>query len=703
MKNTLRVKLVFPILLAVFFQISCDEDEPAGPITDGKIKTEEPQKWLDQTVTSSGGVLKVNEQASGVEGMEIEVKSGAYSESRKFTISTAKVTGHEFGERFSPASPLIHIENEGGYSDEPMLVRIPYTPDPGKFTMAVMYDPVTGQLEGFPPVSYEGNFITIATRHFDLTSVINTSLPRTGKYVEIILTSMDTQYLHSLELNTGFVPGVDDWEYTNFGTMENPGGICAGMSTTAMWYYDFRKKQEGQLYGKFDAVTEVDPFGRDAFWFDNTQGILFASRVQSLYITNLNTPSGQSSFYEHFVPIVANPLAQFRSFAYMMVLTGQPQYISVHNQSGSHALVVYGISQGKLKVSDPNWPTQKDREIVFDFVQNKFMPYLGFVQADGTQFSFTKFYYCARSAIIDYNNMNTLYANTLGKKSTKGIGCFPNYQLQLKDENTYVDWPDQWSTNSDTLRWKLDNPQGDLLKMNIYDDQGKLWSFGDVGFQLLNQGEKTLGVYIQDLAGKDCKGVNVNPSWEWSDFRWVKVNYQFEFIKFLSGLIVPVTAEIYGFAGNFKLTNAKGDVRTEVVEAGLYNPSFYDWKDVDAKLKWTGLSFVSEKGKYVQIEGKVSPDGKLIEWLTIDYKGLLDEDFNFRVVNIPLKEFRNLAVPHGSYALYELRTALKISPQISQLVIKGLDANTGDRYEFLSIDNWSSNDDSNVIRISFTN
>ena len=82
MKNTLRVKLVFPILLAVFFQISCDENEPAGPITDGKIKTEEPQKWLDQTVTSSGGVLKVNEQASGVEGMEIEVKSGAYSESR---------------------------------------------------------------------------------------------------------------------------------------------------------------------------------------------------------------------------------------------------------------------------------------------------------------------------------------------------------------------------------------------------------------------------------------------------------------------------------------------------------------------------------------------------------------------------------------------------------------------------------------------
>ncbi|MBK8643798.1 MAG: hypothetical protein IPN15_16815 [Saprospiraceae bacterium] len=205
------------------------------------------------------------------------------------------------------------------------------------------------------------------------------------------------------------------------------------------------------------------------------------------------------------------------------------------------------------------------------------------------------------------------------------------------------------------------------------------------------------------MAGKDCKGVNVNPSWEWSDFRWVKVNYQFEFIKFLSGLTVPVTAEIYGFAGNFKLTNAKGDVRTEVVEAGLYNPSFYDWKDVDAKLKWTGLSFVSEKGKYVQIEGKVSPDGKLIEWLTIDYKGLLDEDFNFRVVNIPLKEFRNLAVPHGSYALYELRTALKISPQISQLVIKGLDANTGERYEFLSIDNWSSNDDSNVIRISFTN
>lgn len=703
MKSNSFIRLVYPILVLVFLQVSCDEDDPSGTVTNGKIKTEASKKWVEQNVLPIGGVIQIVEEESGIKGLEVDVKSGAYSESRKFTISAAKVTSHEFGEHFNPVSPLIHIENEGGYSDEPMLLKIPYTPDPGKFIMAVMYDPITGQLEGFPPASYEDNFITVATRHFDLTSVINTSLQRTGKYVEIILTAVDTQYLHTLDMNTGFVPGVDDWEFTNYGTMENPGGICAGMSTTAMWYYDFRKKQEGQLYGKYDMVTDVNPFGRDAFWFDNTQGILFASRVQSLYKTNLNTPSGQSSFYEYFVPIVANPLAQFRSFAYMMGLTGQPQYIAVHNPTGSHALVVYGIQQGKLKVSDPNWPTQKDREIVFDFNQSKFLPYLGFVKADGTQFSFTDFYFCARSAIIDYNNMNAQYASTLGKKTTKGIGCFPNYQLQLKDENTFIDWPDQWNTNSDTLRWKLENPQTDLLKMNIYDDQGKLWSFGDAGFQFLNQGEKVLGIYIQDLAGKDCKGANVNPSWEWCDFRWVKVDYQFEFIKFLSGLTVPLTTEIFGFAGSFKLTNAKGDVRTEVVEPGLYNPSFYDWKDVDAKLKWTGLSFVSEKGKYVQIEGKVSLDGKLIEWLNINYDGLLEEKFNFRVINIPLKEFRNLATPHGSYALYELRTAQKISKQISQLVIKGLDANTGDRYEFLSIDNWSSNDDSNVIRIRFSN
>jgi hypothetical protein len=44
-------------------------------------------------------------------------------------------------------------------------------------------------------------------------------------------------------ISTGFTPGVDDWEFTNFGSYISP-GVIARSSISAMWYY-YEKKLKG--------------------------------------------------------------------------------------------------------------------------------------------------------------------------------------------------------------------------------------------------------------------------------------------------------------------------------------------------------------------------------------------------------------------------------------------------------------------------
>jgi len=50
---------------------------------------------------------------------------------------------------------------------------------------------------------------------------------------------MNFQDICSLkDIDSGFRPGIDDWEFTNYGSYITPDGECEGQSLTALWYYD---------------------------------------------------------------------------------------------------------------------------------------------------------------------------------------------------------------------------------------------------------------------------------------------------------------------------------------------------------------------------------------------------------------------------------------------------------------------------------
>ncbi|MBK7303284.1 MAG: hypothetical protein IPI90_08535 [Saprospiraceae bacterium] len=52
---------------------------------------------------------------------------------------------------------------------------------------------------------------------------------------------MEKNKLFNETQESGFRPGIDDWEYPNQGSYIDLEGHCAGQSLTAMWYYHIRK------------------------------------------------------------------------------------------------------------------------------------------------------------------------------------------------------------------------------------------------------------------------------------------------------------------------------------------------------------------------------------------------------------------------------------------------------------------------------
>ena len=97
-----------------------------------------------ETIGSDGGTITFNKPGDLLDGLVIEIPEGAYNEDTPFEISYSPIEEHSMGDYFNPISPLITIENGGGYSEEIISVKIPANIPAEHFAMAFFYDEKTG-------------------------------------------------------------------------------------------------------------------------------------------------------------------------------------------------------------------------------------------------------------------------------------------------------------------------------------------------------------------------------------------------------------------------------------------------------------------------------------------------------------------------------------------------------------------------------
>jgi len=470
------------------------------PRPTGTLATGQETPLTSETVAASGGSVTVSKPGDPLDGLEIQVPSGAYPVPKQFDVSSRPVDGHTFGEYFTPASPLISIDNAGEYSEEFMTVTIPVEVPQDHFAMAFYYDKESGSLEGIPFKSVNEDSITIVTRHF----------------CDIIVSIINNTVLDDLmksDIDSHFRPGIDDWQFTNRGSYIAKGGHCAGQCLTELWY--FCEQPDGQdltLNRRYDK-NGVKPATPD-LWQDDSYGYRLASTAQE----DINW----SSFENYFLSDMAglNDELTFRAFAYSIQLTGEPQHVGIYSSAGGgHAMVCYRIYKNNLYIADPNYPGDTERRT--EYSNGSFKPYNSGANAveiaAGNGKAYETIGYFAKTAAVDWNKLATRWSEF--KAGTIGNDRFPQYDIVLVDDQDKKE-PLVDGYESEHKKLEIEVKAGFPVTWTIYRNGTKLDHDADWKYEL-EDGNNLIGVAVWG-------DVNNNPQarkWRYVDFQYFNVQY----------------------------------------------------------------------------------------------------------------------------------------------------------------------------------
>ncbi len=457
----------------------------------GSLKLE---PGIIKTIGSAGAGL-------GLEGLKI---SQELSSNSNLSISAASIDNHTFGKLITPISALIsiHVNSESNANKTLYKVAIPISEaiNDDEFMMAFYYDAATGKLEGIPTVAYEKNKLTIATTHFS----------------DFFVTKVKLALLPD-KIYTGFKPEVDGWPYTNYGTCYNPGGICAGMSLTAMYVY---ANHGGNLYTKAD--NDLYPEAPSpGFGVDDVNGIIFGNYGQTIYSNFLNV------WRSNVWLLGLDDAITYRCFAYSMSVTAEPQYVRLGGSTfnGGHAMVAYAIDANQIFVYDPNYPARRDRIVNFrGKTSATFEPYQSGDDAaaieDGNGRSYDLITYASKSALISQTELEAGYNSYVAKSLHKDLYAVDNLELVLLNAK------DQEKARS--KKSKIISPEKEV-KLAYYDGLNitNLVSGGAFYNEKLERITKvTLDENKETIIGVHVSGkYNNYPSWDWLGFKWFFVKY----------------------------------------------------------------------------------------------------------------------------------------------------------------------------------
>jgi uncharacterized protein (TIGR02145 family) len=436
-------------------------DEYGGLNPDkGTIKTGTSVVFTPITLGVTGGEIRVTKSDSPVDGMKIWVPGNSFSTSQTFDISYADIESHDFGAHFNPISPMITIACDGGYADELMNITIPVKVPDGHFAMGFVYDEETGTLEGMPMLEATGDSITVQTRHFlsgnqlhASNSALKSSRSTANKGLNMIISSLSESVLKGQSvISSGFKPGVDDWEFVNYGSYLAPGGHCAGQSMTSMWYYYEQKlNEEPPLFHRYDRVN--NPLVPNTLWQDNGVGYRFASVIQK--------DMDFEGWIDRILLESYLPEMVFKMFAASILVTGEPQLVLIRNSDGQggHAMVVYqvNLSQGKLYIADPNFPnnrhpgTNAESIRTIDLVDGRLKPYETGLTAGSGSISMDQIGYFAKTTYIDWSQIGKRFAELQnGSIGNVAPNKFPAAQLMAVGTEM-KEMKDTYTSDKDTL------------------------------------------------------------------------------------------------------------------------------------------------------------------------------------------------------------------------------------------------------------
>ncbi|MBN1641205.1 MAG: hypothetical protein JXA09_08215 [Anaerolineae bacterium] len=505
---------------------------PAAPSANG-LRLGERVALAEATVDANGGTITVDAPGDPLDGLQIVVPQGAYTQTQPIRVSARAIEAHERGETFAPVSPLITLDSGDGYAEAPVQLKVPVDAPADAFVMAFFVEPATGALDGLPLVDRDERSVTVAAR-------------RGG---DLVLTATDYARLDALDKETKFNPEDDSWHLRNYGSYISPRGFCGGLSLTALWYFIEEKPVTGQkLRGLMD--NNLGPEGKTPnFWQDDDTAMRLVSVAQSFVgapiedrkyvVRDANLNDHQRTFY---------------SLAYALEQSGQPQLLAVYRSgsSGGHGLICYKKMGHDLYIVDPNYPGM-EQTLVYD--GTKFAKYTSagniWAWAEGERFIYDQFTYIGRTSYANWNLLGRLWIDAqsdtigrfpvgspagdpalIGRLRAEAPTYFPAYTLlaverdpQGLESESPLDPTAEFETDQSQLTFRIEAPpqfEGKRLDLRL-----KIYRTEDLGVTLdqpvkLKPGANTLGFLVEGCTATSCS--ESDKAWKWAGFDWIVVH-----------------------------------------------------------------------------------------------------------------------------------------------------------------------------------
>jgi hypothetical protein len=477
---------------------------------------------VNEEVPASGGVLKFDDLGDPLDGLVFEVRAGSYDHPVSVDISYYPIERKSELAGLDIISPLIAVEHGGQPSREALVLRIPVYMRSRFFTSVYAYDAVSGKIEALPVLEIDKNTVTVAAQSLS----------------KLFVTEHKLEDLDRLDVDSGYRPGVDTWQFQNQGSYLTPRGNAWGMGVSSLWYYVDGPRSSGnaRLWGQYDGVPGASA-PTPELWEDDVRGLAVATAIQYAYEQEREGRYYDLVYEMHrtdtgMVGLISLRLTYdevtFYTVADAIALTHEPQLLSACADFGVQCktLVAYRVLGPSIWVADPNDFQAHPRERVLTLRYGKFEPYSGsenlLDRSAGVETEYGKISFLGQSALT--------YWNQVGEAWDRGIlqPGYPTYRLRAVERdaggNVVREADLDVAEPLHTLQRELELSvvSDTVAETRVSLRRGEALN-EPVNPLALAMGENRVGVKVEGKATWVDAAGQTQSDWRWLGFDWITV------------------------------------------------------------------------------------------------------------------------------------------------------------------------------------
>ncbi len=323
------------------------------------------------SIGTGGGSINIS-QAGPLNGFNLTLPAAAFSAATQWTVSYSSNTAVPRTAGVNPITPLIDISSSvGSYASSFMTLTLPVTVPTGMVPLVVLRDPASGTMEALVTHQVNATTVTATTAHLNGAHLMDTSATaslrraslRAGFDIQVFVTALTPAQL-AASYDTHFRPGTDDWDFESVGTEQEPDGICAGISVTAIWYYFAHRKSRGPLFGSYDRARGV--------WGSAVTGIHWASLVQ--HRLEVGDFKALNDYINALAADGKRDVEMYNALKANMMITQQPQLIALWASTGGHidatiaghSAIAWKTVGSTIYIADASFPGNQTTNATFD-------------------------------------------------------------------------------------------------------------------------------------------------------------------------------------------------------------------------------------------------------------------------------------------------------------------------------------------------